>query len=93
MITLKREQYIKDSDGNTVAVLLDISAYEKMLEGLKNVGNAQSESGGESEMRTGTYHSASDIFGMLKHRKLEHPVSVDEMNAAIRNRVCNDDCS
>jgi len=72
-----------DSDGNAVAVLPGISAYEKMPEALEYVGNVQSEGKAGSEMRTGRCRSASDIFGMLKHRKLGHPVSADEMNEAV----------
>lgn len=56
----------------------------------KDIGNAQET---ESERRIRSCRSVSDIFGMLKHRKPEHPVSAEEMNAAIRNRVCNDEKS
>ena len=30
--------------------------------------------------------SASDLFGILKHRKLERPVSINEMELAIKER-------
>ncbi|PXF56660.1 MAG: AbrB family transcriptional regulator [Deltaproteobacteria bacterium] len=35
---------------------------------------------------TSANRSASDVFGILKHRKLERPVSIDEMEFAIKNR-------
>jgi len=35
---------------------------------------------------TSANRPASDIFGILKHRKLEGPVSIDEMELAAKNR-------
>ena len=35
---------------------------------------------------TSANRPASDIFGILKHRKLERPVSIDEMELAVKNR-------
>jgi len=35
---------------------------------------------------TSANRPASDIFGILKHRKLERPVSIDEMELAIKER-------
>ena len=35
---------------------------------------------------TSANRPASDVFGILKHRKLERPVSIDEMELAIKNR-------
>ena len=35
---------------------------------------------------TSANRPASDVFGILKHRKLERPVSIDEMELAIKER-------
>ena len=35
---------------------------------------------------TSANRPASDIFGILKHRKLEWPVSIDDMELAIKER-------
>jgi len=35
---------------------------------------------------TSANRPASDIFGILKHRKLERPVSIDDMELAIKER-------
>ena len=35
---------------------------------------------------TSANRPASDIFGILKHWKLERPVSIDDMEFAIKNR-------
>ncbi len=93
MITLEQQQYVVDSCGNPIAVLLDISAYEEMTDALKKAGNVWAGDESESENRCGTHRSASDIFGMLRHRRPMRPVSADEMNEAIRRRGCGDDCA
>ena len=35
---------------------------------------------------TSANRPASDVFGLLKHRKLERPVSINEMELAIKER-------
>ncbi len=35
---------------------------------------------------TSANRPASDVFGILKHRKLERPVSIDEMELVIKER-------
>ncbi len=84
MIEHEKQKYIMDSEGNRIAVLSDIAVYEKII-GKPTTLNY-------TESCTDITRSASDIFGMLKHRKLSHPVSADEMNEAIRKRG-RDDCT
>jgi len=76
------KNYVLDENQNPCAVIIPIAEFaliEKILENhsLTNVIKKADK----------TSRSGSEIFGMLKHRKPKHPVSVKEMNAAVRQRI------
>ncbi len=59
MIKLKDKQFVVDSKGNRIAVLLDIRAYEKLIEALEELEDIRAydktKHRVESEIRDGNY--------------------------------------
>lgn len=75
------KNYVLDENQNPYAVMIPIADFEIIEKILENHNLTEAFKNTDSKRYSGSY-----IFGMLKHRKLKHPVSTDKMNEAIRKR-------